>query len=54
MSAHTSALARHKRLLAMRSILDLPFSHTFALTSQLVIDISGVARLSELNAKMSQ
>lgn len=51
MSAHTSALARHKRLLAMRSILDLPFAHTFALDPQLVIDISGVARLSELNAK---
>lgn len=51
MSAHTSALARHKRLLAMRSILDLPFAHTFTLDPQLVIDISGVARLSELNAK---
>lgn len=35
----------------MRSILDLPFTHAFALDPQAVIDISGVARLSELNAK---
>lgn len=35
----------------MRSILDLPFTHAFALDPQVVIDISGVARLSELNAK---
>ena len=35
----------------MRSILDLPFTHAFALDPQAVINISGVARLSELNAK---
>lgn len=35
----------------MRSILALPFTHAFALDPQAVIDISGVARLSELNAK---
>lgn len=35
----------------MRSILDLPFTHAFALDPQAVIDISGAARLSELNAK---
>lgn len=51
MSAQNSALAGHQRLLAMRSILDLPFAHAFTLDPQLVIDISGVARLSELNAK---
>ncbi|OHR33602.1 hypothetical protein HMPREF3042_04315 [Corynebacterium sp. HMSC074C05] len=51
MSAQNSALAGHQRLLAMRSILDLPFAHAFALDPQLAIDISGVARLSELNAK---
>lgn len=51
MSAQNSALAGHQRLLAMRSILDLPFTHAFALDPQAVIDISGVARLSELNAK---
>lgn len=51
MSAQNSALAGHQRLLAMRSILDLPFAHAFTLAPQLVIDISGVARLSELNAK---
>lgn len=51
MSAQNSALAGHQRLLAMRSILDLPFAHAFALDPQAVIDISGVARLSELNAK---
>lgn len=54
MSAQNSALVghqRHQRFLAMRSILDLPFTHAFALDPQAVIDISGVARLSELNAK---
>ena len=51
MSAQNSALAGHQRLLAMRSILDLPFTHAFALDPQAVINISGVARLSELNAK---
>lgn len=51
MSAQNSALTGHQRLLAMRSILDLPFAHAFALDPQLAIDISGVARLSELNAK---
>lgn len=51
MSAQNSALAGHQRLLAMRSILDLPFTHAFTLDPQAVIDISGVARLSELNAK---
>lgn len=53
MSAKKPPLAGFRRFLAMRSILDLPFAHAFPLDPVLVKDISGVSRLSELNAKNS-
>ncbi|MDO5029925.1 MAG: hypothetical protein Q4E11_05000 [Corynebacterium sp.] len=40
-----------QRFLVLRSIIDLPFTRTFAIDAKQVVEISGVARLSELNAK---
>lgn len=51
MSTQNSVLAGHQQLLTVRSILNLPFTHAFALDPQMVIGIPDVTRPSELNTK---
>lgn len=50
-SAKSFAMTPIQRFLVLRSIIDLPFTRTFAIDAEQVVEISGVARLSELNAK---
>ena len=50
-SSQKLPLSATKRALAFRSIVDLPFTHTYAIDAEKVLEVSGVTRLGDLNAK---